>query len=130
MLTHIDPRYLDKIWPQVDKLLSSAISKNKGESDLSQLRAQIAYGGAQLLVWQEDDELSVATVEFKQYPNYRSAHVSYLAGKTGEEFWKAFKEWAGQHGASYVECLCGPAEARLYGRFGMTAEYTMMRAKT
>ncbi len=129
MLIHINPHYLDRVWPEVETLLAQAIAKNKGESDLSQLRAQIAYGGAHLLVWQEGNSVvSVVTVEFKQYPNFRSAHVAYMAGSTSDDFWQAFKDWARTSGASNVECLCGEGEERLFHRYGMHTEYHMMRA--
>lgn len=129
MLTHIDPRYLDAVWPDVAPLLQQAVAKNHGESDLSQLRAQIAYGGAQLIVWHEGDEIiAAASIEFKQYPNFRAAHVAYLAGQSSAEFWEAFKDWARKSGASCVESLCGPAEERLFQHYGMETTYRMMRA--
>jgi hypothetical protein len=129
MLTHIDPRYLDTVWPEVSPLLADAVAKNRGECDLSQLRAQIAYGGAQLLVWHEgDDVVSAASIEFKQYPNFRAAHVAYLAGKTSPEFWDAFRDWARKTGASCVESLCGAGEERLFQHYGMETTYRMMRA--
>jgi len=129
-LTHIDPRFLDVLWPDISALLGRAISKNKGECDLSQLRAQIAYGGAHLLVWQAGETIVAAvTVEFKQYPNFRSAHVAYMAGMTSEEFWQSFRDWARNSGASNVECLCGEGEERLFQRYGMKTVYRMMRTE-
>lgn len=130
MITHIDPRHLDAVWPEVSPLLAEAVAKNKGECDLSQLRAQIAYGGAQLLVWHEgDDVVSAASIEFKQYPNFRAAHVAYLAGKTSQEFWDAFRDWARKTGASCVECLCAPPQARLFTKYGMAETYRVVRAR-
>jgi hypothetical protein len=128
MLTHIDPRFLDAVWPEVAPILAKAIAKNNGECDLAQLRAQIAYGGAHLLVWQEGEAtIAAASIEFKQYPNFRAAHVAYLAGQTSNDFWGAFRAWAKASGASCVEGWCGEAEERLFKHFGMTPTYRLMR---
>lgn len=128
MLTHIDRRYLDQVWPAVAPILAQAVEKNQGEGDLSQLRAQIAYGGAELLVWSVDDEVRGAvTVEFKQYPNYRAAHIAYMGGEHYAEYLDEFKQWAHQQGASVLECLCGPSQARLFAQQGFTEAYRHMR---
>lgn len=127
MLTHINPIHLDTVWPDVAPLLAEAIAKNHGEATLDQVRMQIAYGSAELLV-HEQDATSIAVVEFKQHPNYRVAHVSYMAGAASEDFWLAFKRWAAASGASQVECLCGPGEERLFARYGMETAYRLMRA--
>lgn len=127
MLTHIDPRQLDKVWPTVAPLLSRAIEKNAGECDLSQLRAQIAYGGAQLLVWEGDGKTVVATVEFQQYPNYRTALLTYVGGEGADGALAELKPWADAHGASKIECWCGPAQARLFARWGFQETHRAMR---
>jgi hypothetical protein len=128
MLTHIDRRYLDQVWPAVAPMLAQAVEKNQGEGDLSQLRAQIAYGGAELLVWSVDDEVRGAvTVEFKQYPNYRAAHIAYMGGEHHAEYLDEFKAWARVQGASVLECLCGASHERLFHRYGWQTTYTMMR---
>ena len=130
ILTHINPAFLDTVWPDVSQLLGTAIAKNHGEADLGQVRAQIAFGGAQLLVWEGDHPVeSVCVVEFKQHANFRSALVAYLAGKTSEEFWSEFKGWAKQHGASQVECLCDRGQEKIFHRYGMETVYRLMRIR-
>ena len=130
MLTHIDRRYLDQVWPAVAPLLAQAVEKNHGEGDLAQLRAQVAYGGAELLVWQEKPEdaiRAVATVEWKQYPNYRAAWVSYMSGHEMAGAMGEVREWAKQQGASKIECLCGKAQAKLFEQRGFAEAYRLMR---
>lgn len=127
---HIDPRFLDRVWPEVAPILERAIAQSHGEHTIDQLRAEIAFGGSHLLV-QSDGEavIAAATVQFKQYPNFRTAWVSYLAGKTSDEAWSVLKQWAIDHGASYIESLCGPAQARLFSHYGFEEAYRLVRCK-
>ena len=128
-LIQIDPRFLDSAWPRVEGLLSSAIATNHGEHTPDQLRMEIAYGVSILLVYADDagNVGSAATVQFKQYPGFRSAWISYLAGKSSPESWGALTSWAKDNGASCIECLCGPSQARLFERFGFKDTYRVMR---
>lgn len=129
-LTHIDPRYLDAVWQTVAPMLAESVVVNRGEEDLSQLRARIAFGGSELLVWESDDGVQgVATVEWKQYPNYRVAFVSNMAGHQTAEALPELCAWAKQHGASKLECMCHGARARLYRQRGFTEDYSVMRYK-
>jgi len=108
-------------------LLAHAVAENLGESDLAQLRAQIAYGDVHLLVWEGEDRLGVAVVEFKQYPNFRSLHVMYAAGEDVGAALEELKPWADARGASKIECWCGDAQARLFKRSGFREAYKVMR---
>lgn len=127
MLTHIDRRYLDQVWPSVAPMLAQAVEKNHGENDLAQLRAQIAFGGAHLLIWEAGEERTAVTVEFKQYANYRTAWVSYMAGVLTPEAFLAFAAWARDKGASKIECLAGESQARLFTKQGFREAYRLMR---
>lgn len=127
MLTHIDRRYLDAVWPTVAPVLQRAVEKNHGENDMAQLRAQIAFGGAHLLVWEAGEERTAVVAEFKQYANYRTAWVSYMSGALTAEALLAFATWARDMGASKIECLAGEAQARLFTKHGFHEAYRLMR---
>lgn len=130
MLVHIDPRYLDAVWPHVEALLSEAIDRAHGETDISQLKMEIRQGITELFVWQEADVVITAgTVSFTNYPNYRVANVSYLGGRYTDESFQAMKSWLASLGASHLQCWCDDAAARLYTRYGMRHAYNVMRCE-
>jgi hypothetical protein len=127
-LIHIDPIHLDSVWPHVEALLSAAVAKAHGEVDISQLRAQIVRGDAELLVWEMDGQVqSAGTVNFINYPNYRVAYVSFLSGKFTAESFGSLQEWCRRLGASMIQCWTDDAIARLYQRYGFKKAYNVMR---
>lgn len=129
--THINPIYLDRVWPEVEPLLSRAVAKGRGEIDISQLRADVVRGDVELFVWQ-DDEGQVETagiVRFTAYPNYRVAHVSFLGGRYSDESFDMLKTWCRNNGASYIQCWTDDAAGRLYQRYGFEKAYNVMRFK-
>lgn len=127
--THIDQKHLDAVWPAVSSMLDEAIQAGCGESDISQLRAKIAFGGAHLLVIDDGKSVvSVAVLSFTQYANYRAAHIEYMAGHAEADMLEEVKGWARAHGASKIQCLCDEPRARLFGRVGLSKVYNMMRA--
>lgn len=129
-MIHVDPRFLDRVWPKVEAMLATAIAYNHGEHTIDQLRAEIAYGGSNLLVQMDgEDVIAVATVQFKQYPGFRTAWVSYLAGKTSAEAWDRLKAWSSDNGASFIECLCDESHARLFDEYGFKDTYHLMRCE-
>lgn len=129
-LTHINPIYLDAVWPKVVGLLSSAVAKAKGEITLDQLRYQVLSGRAHLLVTEDSGEVvSAATVEFVNYPNFRVAYCSFMAGSTGSGQFEALKNWAVEQGASRIDCWTDDATARLFSRFGFAKQYNVLRVE-
>lgn len=129
MITHIDPRFLDVVWPEVSPVLEAAVAENHGEETLDQLRARIAFGGAALLVGDFNGSRSVAVIEFTQHANFRVAMVNYLAGETSDGAWEEFKSWARGAGASKMECRCRPVLLRLFSRYGFDEVYRVARCE-
>lgn len=129
-LVAIDRRYIDQAWPFVVDMLKPAVECNHGEATLEQVRSQIAYGDASLLVWQEDQTpTGAAVVEFVQHPNMRVAHISYIGGRSivRQDVFNQVKEWCRSQGASEVRALCDEAHARLFGRTGFTEIYRLVK---
>lgn len=130
MFSHIDPRYLDAVWPKVESLLASAIAKGYGEATVDQMKLVVRQGFASLVVWHENDEvISAGIVEFINYPQYRVARCSYLSGRYTEESFAALKDWCKEAmGASKIECFGSDAIARLYANYGFEKKYNMLRS--
>ena len=127
-LTHIDPRYLDTVWPQVSGQLSRALKTNKGEETLDQVRLKVVQGHYSLLVHTEGDDIeTVVIAEFIDHPNTRIAHLAYVAKTISPAGLAAFREWAKTHGASQMQAFCADAQSRLFKRYGFTDTYHVMR---
>lgn len=129
MFTHVDPRYLDAVWPNVVDLLDSALKKGHGEMTIDQMKLLVRQGYFQLVVWHEDEKvISAGVVETINYPNFRVARASYLSGRHTEESFAALKSWCKDVlGAVEVECFGSDAIARLYDRYGFEKKYNVLR---
>lgn len=129
MFTHVNPIYLDVIWPKVEALLASAIEKGYGEASLDQLKLLVRRGESHLAIWHENDEIiSAGVIDFINYPNYRVAHAGYLSGRHTEESFTALKAWCCDvMGAKKLQCLGSDAITRLYARYGMEKKYNLLR---
>lgn len=132
-LINIDPRFLDRVWPQVSGMLSAAVVHASDDVTLDQLQYQIRRGECLLLVW-ADEELQhiegVATLLFKDHPKQRIAFISFLGGEMGltdPEKFSVLKEWCLERGASAIEAWCHPGSARLFQRFGFDQKYIVTR---
>lgn len=130
MLIHVQRKYLDQAWPTAEGLLSVAIGCNHGEATLDQVKSQIAYGGADLLLWYEGEAcLGAAVIEFVQHPNVRVAHISYIGGRgiVRDDVFAELSNWCRQQGASEIRALCDESHARLFERTGFYEIYRMVK---
>lgn len=129
-LIWIDRCFLDDVWPTVAPLLARAVACNRGEASIDQVRAQVVYGQAELLVAQGDDgaALGAAIVQFVSHPGYRVANVSYLAGRTSPAMFEELKRWCRSMGASKLQGIGSEATARLWSRYGFEKAYVIVRA--
>ena len=133
MLLQVDKAKMDLAWPLAENLLRPALDCNHGEATLDQVRAQLAYGSATLLLWANDGDESAVTgaavVEFIQHPNKRIAHLSYIGGKSivTPEVFSVVASWCRDQGASEVRALCDVAHARLFARTGFSEIYRMVK---
>jgi hypothetical protein len=126
---HVQQYQLDKVWPDVEKYIKSALDTGFGELDEHQARMMVAKGMAELFIAQEGDRIVAAClVEFANYPNYRAANIIAIGGRGVIKYWDDFKEWMRMGGASYVEGHCHESVARLWGqKLGMEKTYQIMR---
>lgn len=133
MLIHITPRTLDNAWPLAEPMLREAVGLNQGEALLDQVRMQVAFSFAHLLLWQEQGHYTGAgVVEVVQFPNVRVAYLTYLGGRAivNVEVLDAVKAWCREQGASEIRGFCGSeAHVRLYERVGCEEIYRVMRVK-
>lgn len=99
---------------------------------MDQVRAQIAFGDARLLAWEQTpgEVTGAAVIEFVQHPNMRVAHVSYIGGVGLVESapFAELKSWCRSQGASEIRALCDESHARLFASVGLVELYRMTGA--
>ena len=129
-LLHVNRKFIDQAWPTAESLLSVAIGCNHGEATLDQVKAQCAFGAAELLLWYEGEACTgVAVIEFVQHPNLRVAHISYIGGRgiVNADVFSEVQTWCRQQGASEIRALCDESHARLFERTGFYEIYRMVK---
>ncbi len=71
-----------------------------------------------------------SAIKFLRYPNYVIASVYAVGGRgviDNAQHWEAVKAWMRQQGATKVQGICKPAQARLWQKLGLQSAYQMMR---
>lgn len=107
---------------------------SEGEIDLSQIRQSIVLGNCELLACFDINSLVIGAlvIQFINFANFRVANVLSIGGTRiieSESHWVDIKRWLKQRGASKVQGLCQPAQARLWRRLGFTQRYAVVRAE-
>ena len=77
-----------------------------------------------------DNVHAAMAVQFQTYPNYTIAHIYSIGGRwvlANRQHWGAIKAWMKSQGASKVQGVCKPAQARLWKRIGLLPTYTLIR---
>ena len=131
-LIHVDPRFLDRVWPLAAQMLQPAVDEARGEITIDQLELLIRRGESNLLRWEEVGEITGAVaVEFHNFPSMRVAHVSFLGGKgvVDEKHFSALKEWCVSQGASEMRAWCAEAQAKLFQSIGFVEQYRIVGVK-
>ncbi len=126
-LVRVPPEALRKLWPLIEGPLSLAVNKNRGEESIEDVFRRVDTGVSVLFVEKDGGTLwSAVVVTLKDYPNLRIANVDYLVGRYTSGGWRALQSACKALGANEIRAYCGPAEARLFHRYGMAPMYTVM----
>jgi hypothetical protein len=123
----------NKYWAQCEFLLEQGLADSEGEMQVSDL-LEILLGqkGAFLLLGLDasDNVHAAMALQFQTYPNYTIAHIYSIGGRgvlANRQHWGAIKAWMKSQGASKVQGVCKPAQARLWKRIGLLPTYTLIR---
>ncbi len=131
-LIHVDPRFLDRVWPLAAQMLQPAVDEARGEITIDQLELLIRRGESNLLLWDTPDGIAAAVaIEFHNFPSLRVAHVAFLGGRhvIAPSCFAALKEWCVSHGASEIRAWCAEAQARLFRSIGFAEQYRIVGVK-
>jgi hypothetical protein len=128
----VDAAQLSLYWPSCEPLIANGLEPSDGESDAAHVLIELQAQRAQLIVGVEPgDKVAFAlVVQFVPYPNYTVAHVYSVGGRRvveSTEHWSRIKAWMKQCGATKVQAVCKPAQARLWQKLGFADTYHMVR---
>jgi hypothetical protein len=123
---------LSVYWPACEPLIARGLVPSDGESDTSHVLADLEAQQAQLIVGVESGDKIVfaLVVKFAIYPNYTVAHVYSIGGRgviENAQHWASIKAWMKQCGATKVQGVCKPAQARLWQKLGFADTYHLVR---
>ncbi len=128
----VDTTQLDMYWPACEPLIANGLEPSDGESDASHVLTELQAQRANLIVGVEsiDHVVFALVVQFVAYPNYTVAHVYSIGGRgviDNAQHWANIKAWMKQQGATKVQGICKPAQARLWQKLGFADTYHMVR---
>jgi hypothetical protein len=119
----VDITKLSMYWSACEPLITSGLEPSDGESSAAHVLVDLQAGRAHLLVGVDSVEVVQAAmvVQFVPYPNYTVAHIYSIGGSgviENAQYWASIKAWMKQHGATKVQGVCKPAQARLWQKLG------------
>ncbi len=128
----IDVAMLGMYWPACEPLITRGLEPSDGESSAAHVLTALQAKQAQLIVGVEPGDIAVCAfvVQFVPYPNYTVAHVYSIGGRgviDNARHWGSIKAWMKQQGATKVQAVCKPAQARLWQKLGFVDTYHMVR---
>lgn len=128
----IVPTEVELYWPRCRALIESGLVPSEQEANISDVLALLIAERAVLVVVEDvmGAVVLALVIQLIPFPNYTVAHVLSIGGRRTQdlqEHWGCLKAWMKQHGASKVQGMCQPAQARLWRRFGFTPSYQVVR---
>jgi hypothetical protein len=109
--------FVYNVWGQVVGFFDDAIAVGDESCTVEQLKTMLVKGFQTLLVSVDNDKINGAmSVELINYPNARVAFITAMGGNSivDEETFTQVEHWAKSQGATKVQALASPAQARLY----------------
>lgn len=124
---------LKRYWLQCEPLIAKGLAVGGGgESSAAHILEDITNQRAYLVVGEDASGVVkfASAVQFIHYPNYVVASVYAVGGRgviDNAQHWSHVKAWMKQLGASKVQGICKPAQARLWKKLGFKPVYQTMR---
>jgi hypothetical protein len=119
-------------WDACEPLIAKGLEPGDGEADAEHVLIEIKAQRAHLIVGIDSTSIvrAAMAIQFMPYPNYTVAHVYSIGGRgvlDNAQHWDSIKAWMKQRGASKVQGVCKPAQARLWQKLGFTDTYHLVR---
>jgi|TARA_R110000796_G_scaffold64126_1_gene148523 hypothetical protein len=134
-ISHVEPNYIQQVWPDVKEYIDVALKKGKSESlspdyNLDHVQSYLTSGEWLLVVAADEDKhiRGCATVSFCNYPMSRIAFVTSTAGKwiTKKPEFEKFKKLLQAHGATKIQALGRDSMVRLCKRHKFESVNTLL----
>lgn len=113
----VSAEFVYAVWDKVIGYFDDAIAVGNGDCTTDQLKVLVLKGFQTLLVSMNGDEINGAmTIEMINYPNARVAFITAMGGSyiVDADTFTQVEHWAKLQGATKVQALASPAQARLY----------------
>ena len=123
---------LGHYWPACEPLIARGLEPADGEANAQHVLVELQAQRAQLIVGVDatDTVHFAMAVQLMPYPNYTVAHVYSIGGRgviENAQHWAGIKAWMKQQGATKVQGMCKPAQARLWQKLGFVDTYHLVR---
>lgn len=131
-LKYVSLAELEHYWPLCETFIELGLRPARGEANTKHVLLGLQAGHVQLIA-AEDAAGHVhcaMAVQFQPMPNYTVAHVYSIGGRgviDNAHHWAAVKDWMKSKGASKVQGVCQPAQARLWRKLGFEPAYQVVR---
>lgn len=130
-ITDIHPEHVDKVWPSVREILSTALEYNRGEHELPDIHVDLLVGRMKLWVGYDDTGKvhGCVVAELRRERHRTICFILYAAGGDLYE-WElgssVVEEWAYENGADAIQAFSRPGVARRFQNIGYQRVYTVV----
>lgn len=130
---YVPVEHAAQTWPLVEEHINSAMPFGNGDYTLDQVKLLVNLGQWLLLVAVDDKGgvCGAATVSFLNFPNFRSAFITFIGGKliSNHDTFKQMCAILKARGATKIQGMARPAIARLWKRYGFNEVSTLVEVK-
>ena len=128
----IMPDMLDRVWPDVEKLLDKSVAVVDGKVDVDDVREQIRHGGMVLwLVVDDTTPIAALTTRVIAYPRRSALALDWVGGSRMNEWlglvMPTLKQYAVANGCLHLEGYGRKAWGRALAKYGWGQEYIAYR---
>lgn len=131
----VDVNYVAQTWPLVKSFLEPALHSLESSGDdecynIDQVQSFISSGSWLLLVFIDESGIihGAATISFINYPKQRVAFITLLGGRlvVNTNTIDQIKDVCRMYGATSLQAYATGAKVRLWGKYGMKPNATVM----
>lgn len=123
--------YVNKIWPEVEPLLTKSVKHSHGEFTIEEVKVNVVRGFDTLVVAIDEANIihGVATVNFYNRTDNRVAFVTNIAGRllADQETFAQFCALLQSKGATCIEGAVRDSLMRLWARLGAHKKTTIIQ---
>lgn len=131
-LQYVAPEYIPRIWPHVEKFISSGLEKSANELNADHIKVYLTQGSQDLLIMldETDSIIGAIVIQLSTYPNERIAFITSLGGARLKEVWAQLLDWCKGKGATTLRGCVAESSVRFWrSRLNCEMRYIVMEKK-